>query len=452
MEEVEADHRARVAQQRAGAHLVGLAAWRSRTPRSARTARAPRRRRRTPRRRTCRRRRRAGARRWPRAGARSGPPAPGRPRRRHRARAPARASPRSRPSRSRARRRTTRPSCDGDRADAARRRCGRRRSRPRRRAPAVRYRCHAVVPWIDQRQRGAVVEPVGDREHTLARVRSRTPRSRRCRPARPRARRCPRARPRPRRRAPAAASPSARRSSCGCACRRSSARARDLDQHLLGPGLGSRQLGQLEHLRARRTRSSGSRASAPRLSECRAPAAGWRRALRCAPMPITVVGSIAYDTVKTPFGERERMLGGAAVHFALAASFFDDVRVVGPVGEDFGEEQLEVMRAPRRGRRPTSSASPGGRDVLLAGRVRLGPELARDARHAARRVRGLRAEALRALALQRRAVPRQHPARAAAQVRAPAARRALRGARLDEPVDRHRPRLARRARSRASTA
>jgi sugar/nucleoside kinase (ribokinase family) len=62
-------------------------------------------------------------------------------------------------------------------------------------------------------------------------------------------------------------------------------------------------------------------------------------------MPITVVGSIAYDTVKTPFGERERMLGGAAVHFSLAASFFDDVRVVGPVGEDFGEPQLDVMRA-----------------------------------------------------------------------------------------------------------
>jgi len=61
-------------------------------------------------------------------------------------------------------------------------------------------------------------------------------------------------------------------------------------------------------------------------------------------MPVTVVGSIAFDAVKTPFGERERMLGGAAVHFALAASFFDDVRVVGPVGEDFGEEQLQVMR------------------------------------------------------------------------------------------------------------
>jgi sugar/nucleoside kinase (ribokinase family) len=61
-------------------------------------------------------------------------------------------------------------------------------------------------------------------------------------------------------------------------------------------------------------------------------------------MPITVVGSIAYDAVKTPFGERERMLGGAAVHFALAASFFEEVRVVGPVGEDFGESELDVMR------------------------------------------------------------------------------------------------------------
>ena len=64
-------------------------------------------------------------------------------------------------------------------------------------------------------------------------------------------------------------------------------------------------------------------------------------------MPITVVGSIAYDTVKSPFGERERMLGGAAVHFALAASFFEEVRIVGPVGEDFGEAELDVLR--RRG-------------------------------------------------------------------------------------------------------
>src|ERR1700684_4439579 len=60
-------------------------------------------------------------------------------------------------------------------------------------------------------------------------------------------------------------------------------------------------------------------------------------------MSITVVGSIAYDAVKTPFGERERMLGGAAVHFALAAAFFERVHVVGPVGDDFGEAELAVM-------------------------------------------------------------------------------------------------------------
>jgi sugar/nucleoside kinase (ribokinase family) len=58
---------------------------------------------------------------------------------------------------------------------------------------------------------------------------------------------------------------------------------------------------------------------------------------------LTVVGSIAFDSVRTPFGERERMLGGSAVHFALAASFFTDVRVVGPVGDDFGDEQLAVL-------------------------------------------------------------------------------------------------------------
>ncbi|HWD64935.1 MAG TPA: PfkB family carbohydrate kinase [Solirubrobacteraceae bacterium] len=60
-------------------------------------------------------------------------------------------------------------------------------------------------------------------------------------------------------------------------------------------------------------------------------------------MSVTVVGSIAFDAVKTPFGERSRMLGGSAVHFALAASFFDDVRVVGPVGDDFGPAERSVL-------------------------------------------------------------------------------------------------------------
>ena len=60
-------------------------------------------------------------------------------------------------------------------------------------------------------------------------------------------------------------------------------------------------------------------------------------------MALTVVGSIAFDSVRTPFGERERMLGGSAVHFALAARFFTDVTVVGPVGEDFGEDEMAVL-------------------------------------------------------------------------------------------------------------
>jgi sugar/nucleoside kinase (ribokinase family) len=60
-------------------------------------------------------------------------------------------------------------------------------------------------------------------------------------------------------------------------------------------------------------------------------------------MSVTVVGSIAFDAVKTPFGERARMLGGSAVHFALAASFFDSVHMVGPVGDDFGEPEYAVL-------------------------------------------------------------------------------------------------------------
>jgi sugar/nucleoside kinase (ribokinase family) len=62
-------------------------------------------------------------------------------------------------------------------------------------------------------------------------------------------------------------------------------------------------------------------------------------------MSLTVVGSIAFDSVRTPFRQRERMLGGSAVHFSLAASFFTEVHVVGPVGDDFGEEHLELLRS-----------------------------------------------------------------------------------------------------------
>ncbi|HEX8458240.1 MAG TPA: PfkB family carbohydrate kinase [Pyrinomonadaceae bacterium] len=60
-------------------------------------------------------------------------------------------------------------------------------------------------------------------------------------------------------------------------------------------------------------------------------------------MSLLVVGSVAFDAVETPFGKRERMLGGSATHFSLSASFFTDVRVVGVVGADFGAAELDVF-------------------------------------------------------------------------------------------------------------
>src|SRR5256885_5682527 len=83
-------------------------------------------------------------------------------------------------------------------------------------------------------------------------------------------------------------------------------------------------------------------------------------------MSLTVVGSIAFDAVRTPFGERERMLGGSAVHFALAASFFTDVRVVGPVGEDFGEAEYDVLHA-RGVNTEDIERVPGGRTFFWRG-------------------------------------------------------------------------------------
>ena len=62
-------------------------------------------------------------------------------------------------------------------------------------------------------------------------------------------------------------------------------------------------------------------------------------------MSILVVGSVAFDALKTPFGEREKILGGSATYFSVAASFFTDVRVVAVVGDDFGADQEAVFRA-----------------------------------------------------------------------------------------------------------
>jgi sugar/nucleoside kinase (ribokinase family) len=60
-------------------------------------------------------------------------------------------------------------------------------------------------------------------------------------------------------------------------------------------------------------------------------------------LSILVVGSVAFDTLKTPYGERQKILGGAATYFSLSASYFTDVRVVAVVGEDFTPESEAVM-------------------------------------------------------------------------------------------------------------
>ena len=52
-------------------------------------------------------------------------------------------------------------------------------------------------------------------------------------------------------------------------------------------------------------------------------------------MSVLVVGTVAFDSIETPFGSAERILGGSAAYFALGASFFAPVRVVGVVGRDF---------------------------------------------------------------------------------------------------------------------
>jgi sugar/nucleoside kinase (ribokinase family) len=62
-------------------------------------------------------------------------------------------------------------------------------------------------------------------------------------------------------------------------------------------------------------------------------------------MTLTIVGSVAFDSLQTPSGSRERILGGAATHASLAASFFTDVRIVGVVGDDFGDPEIEVLHS-----------------------------------------------------------------------------------------------------------
>ncbi len=72
--------------------------------------------------------------------------------------------------------------------------------------------------------------------------------------------------------------------------------------------------------------------------------------------PVLTVGSVAFDSVKTPCGEMSRIVGGAATFFSVAASYFTNVRLVAVVGDDFGETEMKVF---------------GGREIDLAGLQRV---------------------------------------------------------------------------------
>lgn len=61
-------------------------------------------------------------------------------------------------------------------------------------------------------------------------------------------------------------------------------------------------------------------------------------------MSMLVVGSLAFDTIETPYGRKEKVLGGSATHFSYSASYLTDVALVGVVGKDFPPEHIELYK------------------------------------------------------------------------------------------------------------
>ena len=60
-------------------------------------------------------------------------------------------------------------------------------------------------------------------------------------------------------------------------------------------------------------------------------------------MSILVVGSVAFDSVKTPFGKVDDVLGGSATYFSVSASFFTKVKLVAVVGDDFSQKHIDLF-------------------------------------------------------------------------------------------------------------
>jgi sugar/nucleoside kinase (ribokinase family) len=62
-------------------------------------------------------------------------------------------------------------------------------------------------------------------------------------------------------------------------------------------------------------------------------------------MSLVVVGSVAYDGLETPHGKVDRILGGSCTYIALAASYFTTAKIVGVVGDDFAQEDVDFLKS-----------------------------------------------------------------------------------------------------------
>ena len=106
---------------------------------------------------------------------------------------------------------------------------------------------------------------------------------------------------------------------------------------------------------------------------------------------VIMVGTVALDSVKTPFGEVEETLGGSAVYASVAASLFAKVGLVGVIGKDFPKKHLEFSK--EEGHRPGGPGDRGRRHVPLEGLLRVRHEPGAHARHPAERAVPVQPEA-----------------------------------------------------------
>ena len=123
-------------------------------------------------------------------------------------------------------------------------------------------------------------------------------------------------------------------------------------------------------------------------------------------MSLLVVGSIAIDSVETPAGRADDVVGGAAIYFAYAASFFTPVRMVAAVGDDFPADVLDDLG--RRGVDLGGVEQRAGKTLRWSGRYHEDMNVRDTLAPRPRRVRGLPADPAGRVSRLAVRVPRQH--------------------------------------------